>query len=101
MTQPRLDRGNQSPRYSRTMVTREYAHGRAWLDGIPRQSQGTLGYLSRSCCIMKRGKGLSRFDLVWRDHLRDGQGVDLPPCFGSVDIANRRIRRAEVDTNNE
>src|SRR3989442_2848235 len=50
---------------------------------------------------MKRGKGLARFDLAWRDHLRDGQGVDLPPCFGCVDIANRRIRRAEVDTNDE
>src|SRR5919204_7046969 len=50
---------------------------------------------------MKRGQGISGFDLAWRDHLRDGQGVNLPPCVSCVNVANRRVRRAEVDTHNE
>src|SRR2546423_8298957 len=83
------------------MVARKDAHGRARLRGIPRQSQGPLGELSRSRLIMKRGKRVSRFNLAWRDHLRNGQGVDLPSCVGGVNVANRRVRCAEVDTHDE
>src|SRR5207244_1162081 len=82
-------------------VAREDAHGITRRGGIPRQSQGPMGELSRSRFIMKRGQGLARFDLAWRDHLRDSQGVHLPRCFGRVDVANCRVRRAEVDPNDE
>src|SRR5262245_18472712 len=83
------------------MIAREDAHGIAWLRSIPRQSQGALRELTRSRFIMKRGQGISRFDLTWRHHLWNGQYVDLPLGVGCVDVANRRVRRAEVDAHDE
>src|SRR5262245_17676697 len=83
------------------MVARKDTHSIARLCGIPRQSQGPLRELSCSRLIMKRGQGISRFDLPWRHHLRHGQYVDLPLCVGCVDVANRRVRRAKVDAHDE
>src|SRR5262245_6908215 len=83
------------------MVAREYTHGIARRGGIPWPSPGTRRELSRRCFIMKRGQGITCFDLSWCDHLRNGQGMDPPRHCGGVNVANRRVRRAEVNANDE